>query len=270
MRASRIRRARCPGLSDTSNCSRTSGASVSCANRVVLCSLSECWPLQLTDTNPGTAAATPAGRRSHGRTAAAKWSRGALIGRAQRRGVLRRRCPAAVLNPPPPESRAKRLDLLVQKIAQQNALALQVVVQIVAEPRMFVVRLGRLGPHLGQQDLQRRCDIAEPRSSKQIVGDDFGQPVFDRQPVTLAKPLGSSRSQHDLDNAAAVQSFEKHLGSRQFVLDQVRFQFGQPLLAEAEHQFALGPADSDRCKRGLHHFQQVGPTRRAMSAIGRV
>jgi hypothetical protein len=55
----------------------------------------------------------------------------------------------------------------------------QVLVQFLAELRLFVVLFGRLGPHLGQQDLQRRSN-GRVTILQQIVGDDLGQTVFDR------------------------------------------------------------------------------------------
>ena len=113
---------------------------------------------------------------------------GALTRRAQCRGVQRQD-----IQQPPGSHRhgivlADLHDLLRQEIAQQNAVALEVLIQRLGELRPLVVFFGRLHPHLGQQNLQRGRD-GRLAIFQQIVGNDLCQSVLQRETVLFAQPL---------------------------------------------------------------------------------
>src|SRR5688572_20778386 len=72
----------------------------------------------------------------------------------------------------------------------------------------------------------------------------------------LAQPCGADRPAHNLDNAAAAEWLQEYLGPGQFVLGQLGFQLGEPLLAEAEYQLASRPA-ARIAENSLHRFEKL-------------
>ena len=79
-----------------------------------------------------------------------------------------------------------------------------------------------------------------------------------------AQSFGSGRPLHHLDDAAAIERLEKDLAARDSVVDQLCFEFCQPLFAKAKHEFAFWPVIrivEGRLQRSQQLVQLVGAVR---------
>ena len=183
---------------------------------------------------------------------------GALGGRAEVGRVVGEHveCQAGFLDRGVPA--ADRLQALVEHVLQQVAFRLQRLVESAVETGLVGVGLPGALPHLGQEDLERRGQ-GRAGVGQQVVGDDLGQAVLDREPVLPLEPARPRGAADRLDDPAAVERLQEHLGPGKLRLGQPPVDLRQPLLAEPQHQLAPRPglAVAQRGHQRRHELVQL-------------